>query len=289
MESAASTTRISLIPADLLRRIPGCADGRPPRQVVVLAGGGQLNRCLGVDTSEGRFVLRLRLDSNARPGASGQHELDSQRAAAAAGLAPSILDCAGNAAWVLMEFVPGRMWQRGDLADRLAVQALGNRLALLHTLLPPPTVPLLGVMQIASGQIEAIERREPAAGGELARIAAQAADLADLCNSLSRSPALNHGDLNVANLLGPSPMLVDWEYAQVADPLYDIACLLSYYPELQLRLDWLLGPSGLDEPRARRALEAYQLLFTLFNQLWARAQGGAHGDAAGLVPVRTAE
>ena len=289
MDAAIPKTKISLIPADLLRRIPGCADGRPPIQVEVFAGGGHLNRCLRIDTTEGRFVLRLRLDTAARPGAIGRQELVCQRAAAAVGLAPRILDSAENAAWVLMEFVPGRMWERGDLTDRQAVQALGTRLALLHTLVPPPTVPLLGVMQIASGQIAAIERREPTAGGELARIAAQAAELADLCNSLSRRPALNHGDLSLTNLLGPSPVLVDWEYAQVADPLYDIACLLSYYPELQQRLDWLLGPSGLDDSRARRALEAYQLLFALFNLLWARAQGPAHGDAAGLVPVRTAE
>jgi aminoglycoside phosphotransferase (APT) family kinase protein len=26
---------------------------------------------------------------------------------------------------------------------------------------------------------------------------------------------------------------LDWEYSQLADPLYDVACVLAYYPQAQ--------------------------------------------------------
>jgi hypothetical protein len=37
-----------------------------------------------------------------------------------------------------------------------------------------------------------------------------------------------HGDLNASNRIESLPMLVDWEYAQLADPVYDLACLSVY-------------------------------------------------------------
>ena len=41
-----------------------------------------------------------------------------------------------------------------------------------------------------------------------------------------------HGDLAHGNVLdGTQLWLLDWEYAQRADPLYDVACALAYYPQ----------------------------------------------------------
>jgi aminoglycoside phosphotransferase (APT) family kinase protein len=124
---------------------------------------------------------------------------------------------------------------------------------------------------------------------ELRRLMARSGQLVEACAVPGRAPVLNHGDLNVANLLGPLPMLVDWEYAQLADPLHDYACLFTYYPQLQARRDWILGPAGLDSDAAWHALQARRALFALLNELWGRTQGALHGNAAGLVGVWPAE
>lgn len=288
MDAGLAHAESGLIPATLLARIPGCESGAAPLAVRVLSGGGWLNRCVAITTPEGCFVLRLRLVEGVRPGADGAQELRCQRLAASRGLAPSILDAAPDARWVLMEHVEGPMWTRADLADATKLEVLGRRLAEVHEL-SPRDVATLDVAPIVEGQAAMILGRNPAAAGLVDRHRRAAAVIAARLGA-SRLPAvLNHGDLSAANLLGPSPMLVDWEYAQRADPVYDIACLLAYYPELDLRLPRLLGAAGLDGPECAERLEVHRALFTVLNELWREAQGSHHGDPAGLVPPTPAQ
>ena len=254
----------------------------------MLDGGGAQNRCLALRTGSGHFVLRLRLSTLPRPGADGAQELQCQRLAAAAGLAPAVLDAAPDANWVLMEYVEGAMWTRQALADPARLEALGARLALLHGL-SPPAVAALDVDAIVQGQLAQIRARGGVDGPALARLAASAAALSARIGAAGVPSVLNHGDLSVANLLGPRPMLVDWEYAQRADPVYDLACLVAYYPELAGQQDRLLGAADLGGAAARERLETHVALFAVFNTLWRLAQGPAHGDAAGLVPAPSAE
>jgi thiamine kinase len=230
----------------------------------------------------------MRLSQLPRPGADAAQELRSQRAAAAAGLAPAVIDAAPDASWVLMRYVEGAMWTREALADPARLEALGTRLALVHGL-SPLDIPPLDVRSIVQGQVAAIRARGRCEVARLDHLAAAAEDLADRIEAEAVVPVLNHGDLNVANLLGQQPTLVDWEYAQRADPVYDLACLFAYYPELQSQQDLLLGAAGLDGSDCRRRLHTHAALFAIFNTLWSLAQGDDHGDAAGLVPVRPAE
>ena len=254
----------------------------------MLDGGGAQNRCIAVRTGEGRFVLRLRLSTLPRPGADGAQELLGQRLAASAGLAPAVLDAAPDASWVLMDYVEGAMWTREALADPARLDTLGARLALLHGL-SPPAVTTLDVDAIVQGQLAQIRARGEVDGPALARLAASAASLSARIGAAGAPSVLNHGDLSVANLLGPKPLLVDWEYAQRADPVYDLACLLAYYPELAGQRDRLLGAAALGGADARERLDTHVALFSVFNTLWRLAQGAEHGDAAGLVPAPSAE
>ena len=95
------------------------------------------------------------------------------------------------------------------------------------------------------------------------------------------SRCINHGDLQVANLIGNPPVLIDWEYAQIAAPTYDIACLLTYYPQLQVWQPDLLAASGLTRPEDLELLGLQKQLFACLNRLWALANGMANGLDAG--------
>ena len=204
------------------------------------------------------------------------------------GLAPRVLDAAPDASWMLMDYVAGPMWTREDLVDATRVEALGRRLGALHAL-APQEIASLDVGAIVAGHLALIRARDPRAGSALDALADSAAQLAARIADAAAPAVLNHGDLSVANLLGPLPMLVDWEYAQRADPVYDIACLLAYYPELGAQLDRLLGAAGLDAPACRDRLATHRALFAVFNTLWRESQGAAHGDPAGLVGPASAE
>jgi hypothetical protein len=73
---------------------------------------------------------------------------------------------------------------------------------------------------------------------------------------------------------GQQPLLVDWEYAQRADPTWDVACLLTYYPSLEPRLKPLLAALGLASARDRQILSLQRRLFEALNRLWQHSQPG---------------
>ena len=271
-----------MIPAELLPHLPGCQAGRPARDVRVLAGGGQLNRCVAFTTDEGRFVLRLRVAPGDRPGASSVQELRCHLAAASLGIAPGIVAAAPDGAWMVMEFVDAPAWGLDDLQTPARLETLGRQLAALHEI-APLGVGSLDVRAVVDGQVSIIRQRDPTSAESLRALRDQACALADALAGHRVRAVLCHGDLSVANFLGPRPMMVDWEYAQRADPVHDVACLLSYYPTLEPLLDRLLGAAALDDAASRERLGLYRQLFAVFNTLWLQAQGTEHGDAAGLV------
>lgn len=99
-----------VIPASVLRLIPGCAGGEPSQHVQRLFGGRKVNRTLRIDTRTGRFVLRQRIGEGPRPGADALREVACHRTAAAAGVAPAVLNAAPDGSWILMDYVEGGMW-----------------------------------------------------------------------------------------------------------------------------------------------------------------------------------
>ena len=79
--------------------------------------------------------------------------------------------------------------------------------------------------------------------------------------STQRAPAIVHSDLHHGNVLTADRVyFIDWEYAQVGDPLLDLACIMAYYPRAMPHGALLLEAAGLDERRhhARDARRAHQ-------------------------------
>jgi Phosphotransferase enzyme family len=153
-----------LIPASVLRRIPGCARGEAPLSVQLLRGGRNVNRNLRIDTRVGRFVLRQRIWEGPRPGADPLCELACHRAAAGAGVAPAVLDAAPDGSWILMDYVEGGTWTSSRLH---ASEGLGICLNRLHAISPPAEIGVFDPVSIATEQTRAILARDPAAGARV--------------------------------------------------------------------------------------------------------------------------
>lgn len=266
----------SVIPASILRRIPGCAGGQAPLHVELLHGGRKVNLNLFIDTPAGRFVLRQRIWEGPRPGADALREVACHRAAAAAGVAPAVLDAAPDGSWILMDYVEGGMWNPPRLQAPEGLRALGACLRRLHATTPPPDLAAFDPVSIARGQAQAILARDPAAAGEVDTLVARTQQLAAQCAAFAAAPVTSHGDLVASNVIGPVPMLVDWEYAQLADPVYDLACLSIYYPGLQRRGGELLDAVGITDANATARLRLHVELFDSLNRLWERAQTLQH-------------
>ena len=91
----------------------------------------------------------------------------------------------------------------------------------------------------------------------------------------ARTPSIIHNDLHHSNLIGSGHRLrlVDWEYAAVADPLYDLACLLAYYPQAEPHSAPLLEVTGLAVRASVDELTDIAWVYVLLSYLWYRTRG----------------
>jgi aminoglycoside phosphotransferase (APT) family kinase protein len=143
----------------------------------------------------------------------------------------------------------------------------------VHALEPPQGVQSTNFQQLAQAQFELAIRRA-------AQCAPEAQMLVHVVTALTPrlleggAPSINHGDLQMGNLLGPLPLMIDWEYAQVTDPTYDLACLLSYYPALVPFRQTLLSAAELSGPAHLERLNLNLTLFDSLNRLWTLANAG---------------
>jgi aminoglycoside phosphotransferase (APT) family kinase protein len=261
-----------VIPASVLRRIPGCAAGEAPLRVQLLHGGRKVNRNLRIDTRSGRFVLRQRIWKGPRPGADSLREVACHRTAAAAGVAPAVLDAAPDGSWILMDYVEGGMWTPLQLQVPEGLRGLCACLKRLHAITPPSGVAAFDPVSIATGHAQAIGARDPAAVEHVDTLVAHTQQLAVECAAYAAAPVTTHGDLTASNIIGRVPMLVDWEYAQLADPVYDLACLSIYYPGLRRRGAELLDAAGITNANATVRLRLHAELFESLNRLWEQAE-----------------
>lgn len=258
-----------VIPPAALALVPGAAQ-RPPLRIEPLPGGS-VNEVWRVDTEEGCFVLRLDGPSWRRPGVERWRELQLHSVAAAAGLAPRIVaKSAALDAWVC-EFLPGRSWTPDDYSDPAQLQRLGERLAQLHRL-PPPVVAPFDPVSIARGYIGG---REPPDTDTARRVLQMLRKIqrADQAVTAERQPSvIVHGDPVHGNILdGERLWLLDWEYAQLADPVFDVAAVLTYYPAARAGQAVLLEAAQLSA-RAT-ALEAAIIIHRALGELWLYARG----------------
>jgi aminoglycoside phosphotransferase (APT) family kinase protein len=186
-----------------------------------------------------------------------------------------VLAAAADGNWILMEHVDAPTWTEVDLAATGGLARLGVRLAMLHGLAVPAGLPVANAPAMAQGYLAILHGRDPGAAAELEPLVGQVQRLTAELAGAARRQVLVHGDLMVSNMLGPRPLLVDWEYAQASDPDWDFACLLSYYPQLESRLTSLLGSAGLQGPAFLESLALQRERFSLLNRLWERAYGAS--------------
>jgi thiamine kinase-like enzyme len=90
----------------------------------------------------------------------------------------------------------------------------------------------------------------------------------------ARKPCIIHNDLYHSNIIatGHRLLLVDWEYAAVTDPLYDLGCLLAYYPRSAPHAARLLESSGLAVRSTVADLTEIAWVYVLLSYLWYRTR-----------------
>ena len=264
------TNARDLIPADALAHVPGW-DERGSTAVLRCLDGGSVNTTFLVQTGAGRFVVRVHDAAATCLGVDRDREALLQAAASAAGLAPALVHVDPQRRFFIAEYVGGDAWRTEDFgrADRL--RELAARLRELHTL-PPPACAPFDLLTVLRGHAWSIADAEPRERDWVDHLLSRAELAMRETRSELRAPTIVHNDLHHSNIVGTGSAirLLDWEYAAVADPLFDIACILAYYPQASAYAAELLDAAGLARHVSADMLASASWLFVLVSYFWYR-------------------
>ena len=253
---------------EALGQVPGAASDAEI-QVQALSGG-TTNATFRVQTRAGRFVVRLHEAAALDLGVDRKREALLHATAAAAGLASRVVAADPAGRYLITEFLEGAPWRAADFADERRLWALAQTLRELHAL-PAPEGSRLELRALLEHHLAQIAAQDAAALQELRPQVARAVGILAREADADRPACIVHGDLSHANVIGAGPpRLIDWEYAAVADPLMDLACLVAYYPPVLVHGTALLRRSGLPGSVTLPVLEDLAGVYRLLSNLWYR-------------------
>jgi thiamine kinase len=271
VQDLARSRAADLIPGNVLVHVPGYPSGGLTARAARLYGG-TVNASFRVDTSAGRFVVRLHDAMAQTLGANHEREAQLHAAAAAAGLAPALVHVDPGHRFMVMEYVPGVVWTSQDFSRPERLTQLGAALHVLHAVVPPAVAPF-DIPAVLGSHHQRLSDAAPEERRWLANLMERATVALEASGTARRPKVLVHNDLYHSNLIGVERLyLLDWEYAAVTDPLFDLACILAYYPQAAAFGDTLLEASGLAPVATPEMLRHATWLFVLLSYFWYRSR-----------------
>ncbi len=236
--------------------------------------GGITNHNYRVTTKETTFVARLCV-ARELLGIDRRNEVVCQRAAHSLGIAPAVVHHESGV--LVSEHLSGRTLTPAEIRDPAFVPRLAALLRTLHD----GWDRLHGEMLYFS-VFQTIQTYAARARALNARLPADIDHLLDDARNLSGQvgpfvPVLCHNDLLAANILddGLEVRLVDWEYAGIGHPLFDLAnvsanCGFSAALETAFLASYRGHPST--DPGDLRAFHIFKAMSSLREALWSVIQ-----------------
>jgi aminoglycoside phosphotransferase (APT) family kinase protein len=292
-----------------LERLAGrYVPGSGPLQIDRL-GSGLVNRSYRVRRDGQLFSFRIAAPRASELGLDREWECRVLHCAADAGLAPAVECCEPRSGILVMRWAPGKFWsvEQASSPGNLAKVALLARRVHALPLLERPRI-------VSPAQWVAFYRRALSrqGGGEhtgrrdrrRAALDAMAQSLIDTPGVEPAAVTLCHSDLHVHNLLlvpdgtpGGAPIALDWEYAHVSDPWWDLAgwaCngdLKAERRDLLLRLYLDREPTPEEGARLRRLTWLYDYVSLLWSELYlsSRSKAAGAGDTVSARAERLAD
>jgi thiamine kinase len=197
---------------------------------------GPASICYLLKRDRDQLVLRIDTPLAAQPGLDREAELEILKAVSAARIGPEPVAARPDDGLLVTRFIPGETWSDADLRDAENLQRLASLLKRLHAL--RPTGPHLALRSTLS-------RYATLSGtGEATELAAEASTLLRRLSADDTGHCLCHNDVIAPNLIdGERLWLIDWEYAAIGDPFFELAVLVQHH--------------GLSEPHIETLLQHY--------------------------------
>jgi thiamine kinase-like enzyme len=267
-----------------LRWVPG----EGPVTLRPLAAG-LVNESYRVERSGRVYSMRLAADV---PGLGFDRDWECAvlECAARAGLAPAVACCEPSQGILVTEWTGGHAWTAEELRLPDNIRTLTGLVRQVHAL----PIPMPARIMSPAAWIAHYDRAAARAGMQSVRSAglrfAVNARLEDLAAIPSAHGVLCHSDLHRLNVAaGERLVLLDWEYAHVADPYWDLAAWIANNDgtasfATQVLAGYLERPAGEHESaRLRLLIWLYDYVCLLWSELYLSQRAEAAG---GLVAVR---
>jgi thiamine kinase len=250
-----------------------CVPGDGPVDIHPLASG-LVNETYRVSRGAGVYSLRVAAAHPEDLGLDRQWECQVLEEAASAGLAPVIEYCDPAQGILVAGWVSGRASTVAEIQRPDVIDSMAQLLRRVHSLPVPQPARLMRPAAWIAHYSAALARRGLEAPPRLVELRrALDANLKVLAAVRQPKPVLCHGDLHRLNVVtGERTVLLDWEYAHVSDPFWDLAGWIANNDwtedsACRLSASYLQRPPDSDE---RTRLDALVWLYDYVCLMWSQ-------------------
>ncbi|MGI9285624.1 MAG: choline/ethanolamine kinase family protein [Pseudomonadales bacterium] len=242
--------------------------------------GGLTNRSYLLQTDDTRLVLRLNAENASELGLDRTLERQVLMRASRAKVAPGLVYSDPQGGFLITEYHGGRCWESKHSSDADKLLQLAQLLKTTHQLTPVDGI--LNLYQRAEHYWLTIDKA--GAGNSLVVQAIRALrqplqNFFTRANKLCLQRCLCHNDLLAENLLiGNHGQLLalDWEYAAMGDPYFDLAVVVEGHQmddaPIQILLEYY---SDVPMNTALQRLALLRVIYSYLDLLWHLVQSGA--------------
>ena len=228
-----------------------------------LLGGGLTNRNYRVDVDGEAFVVRIGARDTELLGINREHEYACSVIASEVGAAPEVLGFFPDLGSMVTRFVAGRKIPPGEMRTRQNIHRVAQTVRTLHgTRAFPSAWSPFDMIDAYRRTAERLGCPLPADAGD---IFAQAAQIERALYAGCEPPRVPcHNDLLNENFLDDGAIrIIDYEYAAMGDPFFDLANFSSHHRFGDEQDAWLLEAyfgEASDEPPPDDAFARLQLM-----------------------------
>jgi aminoglycoside phosphotransferase (APT) family kinase protein len=234
---------------------------------------GITNRNYRVDVEGGTYVVRLAGADTDLLGIDREHEVEAGRAAAAAGVGPDVVAFVPELGCVVTRFLDGSAIPEERLGEPGVIGSTVRSIRAIHG--SPPIAATFPVFRIVEGFRDTAAGRGVAIPPAYDDAHAVAARIEAAFSAAPMPTTTCHNDLLNANLLldGEHVWIVDYEYAGMGDPFFDLGNF-SINNGLTSDAEALLLTAYFDEVRDvhRARLALMQIVSDFREAMWGVAQ-----------------
>jgi thiamine kinase-like enzyme len=234
-------------------------------------GGGITNHNLKVVLDGEAYVLRITGRDTDLLGIDRRTEHEATRAAAVVGVGPEVVAFVEPEGWLVTRFIEGWIPAPEELRRPASLRRVGETLRLVHA---GPSLPSrFDSFRVVEDYLATALRRGAAAPADWDWAAAIAARVEDARRGSPAAPC--HNDLLNANFIddGERLRIVDWEYAGMGDPFFDLA---NFAINLELdagqRREFLAAYRGELHEDDARALQLMRFMSDFREAMWGVVQ-----------------